>query len=268
MSLVQKISPNKLPVYHFKKLNYHTNTPYTDTRSATQLKQTIDYFTSNAPDIKEYAEKLKILPLKHMRIATDLLELSNKYLFFHPTINMKKKIGEKSIRENLVTDVITASKENPEALDLISSIIANTDTITSKYALYCMRDGFITNNKIAPQVEEISKHISQIHRINCCNYSLLNRYSRQIKFMTILNILISPHNKPENINLLYTKILPFVSTRTEDFIIKIPDFLKADTTYKKVAEKIDQLPKYLETTSHKNPFDIVSYITSNTPTTK
>lgn len=236
-----------------------------DTRTPQELVQTIEAYAQQIPEVKAFAGEIKQLKPKHMGTIADTIELS-QYHDMLPT-NIDLRMVDKSglsIREILIKDMVEASKSNPEAMELVDAIINNTDSITAKYALDCMRGGVLKNKNLAAQMSAAAKVIPEVAE-EALKGGYTMDYSKQEDFMNWIKLFVNPNAKPDKITALFKDLVAFTDKRSETFGIDVNKFIDSMASKEKMAENYKVLPDVLKMLGDKvKDFNIVDFVTKNT----
>ena len=236
-----------------------------DTRTKEELVQTIDYYTQRIPEMHEFAKEIKTLNPKHMGTVADTLELSTHQEMLPTYVNLgAKTTNGVSYREAIVKDMIEASKTNPEAMDLVDSIINNTDSITSKYALGMMSGGVLKNKELAKQMQATAQIVPNIAKETLKGGYMMD-YEKQENFMNMIKTFVNPNANPDKIKALFTDLAPATEKLEPDFNIYIDKFVNSSASMEKVKENIEVLPDVVKMLGDKvKDFDVVEFVTKNT----
>ena len=236
-----------------------------DTRTSQEIAQTIDYYTQKIPELTKFADEIKTLKHKHMGTIADTLELSEHNEFLYNTI----KLGEKSpngitYREKLVKDMVEASKTNPEAMELVDSVINSTDTLTSKYALAMMTGGILKNKDLAKQMQATAEIVPNIARETLQGGYTMD-YSKQENFMNMIKTFVNHNANPDKIKALFTELVPVTEKLEPNYDIYIDRFVNSSAPMEKVKENIKVLPDVVKMLGDKaQDMDVVEFVTKNT----
>ena len=232
-----------------------------DRRTSSQLRENIDYYAHINKEIRRFAKEIKELNPKHLGIICDTLELSNHKSMLTSLENGLDKLFKKATEDVLLPHMISASKKNPCAMDLAGAIIDNTDSITSKYALYSMSGGIMKNNEVSRQMLAVSKVIDHIAE-ETLQGSYKMDFSKQENFVEMLQTLIDKNAQPDNIKFLFKKLIPFTTERPEMFEIDVPKFISSKVDIEDVAAKLKMLTQLLNKKRIVlKDFDIADYLT-------
>lgn len=234
-----------------------------DRRTYNVLQNNIDYYAERIPEVKQFAQEIKTLNPKDLGTICDTLELHNYHAFLTKIEANLDEIYAKTLREKLLRQMVQSSKENPEGMDLVNAIINNTDSTTSKYALYTMSGGVLNDKSLARQLEATSKIVPEI-----ATETLQGGYtmdlSKQERFMNFIKIFVHPESQPDMIKFLFKKLVPFTDKRpeTEVFNIDVPAFVRSKADVEDVSARLKMLPEFLENIGDKfKDFNIVEFLT-------
>lgn len=245
----------------FEKMGAIKRTP--DTRTKEELVQTIDAYASQIPELKAFSKEIKGLNPKHMGTIADTIELSNYTELLPTNINLNNVNGV-NVRNILIKDMIEASKTNPKALELVDSIINNTDSTTSKYALASMSKGILKNKELAGHMAETAKVIPDIAKETLQGGYTMD-FSKQENFMNFVKTMVNPQTKPDKITALFKELIPFADSRPERFEVDVNKFLTSGASVEKMSENYKVLPDVLKGLGDKvKDFNLVDFITKNT----
>ena len=232
-----------------------------DRRTYNVLQNNIDYYAEKIPEIKQFAKEIKTLNPKDLGTICDTLELSEYHAMLTSVEAAVDKAYTKSLKEKLIPQMVKASKENPESMDLVNAVINNTDSTTSKYALYAMSGGILNNKELARQMNATSKIIPEIAKETLTGgYTMDLR--KQERFMDLVKSFVQPDAQPDMIKFLFQKLVPFTEKRPEQFSIDVIDFVNSKADVEDVSARLKMLPQFLENICEKfKDFDIVKFLT-------
>lgn len=237
-----------------------------DTRTFNQLTDSIDAYAQNIPEVKELAQQLKSLNPKYLGTICDTLELATNRELLNNSININAPLPQyknRCVREILIPDMLYASKENTEAMDLVNSIINNTDSITSKYALCCMIDGILKNKDLSRQMLATSKVVEDIAKETLSGAANID-YRHQANFMDFIKACVNSTTNPDKIQLMFKNIIPAVNKMENNLEIDLLAFLKSKVDNEDILARLKTLPKYLENIKEGlKDFDLVKYLTKS-----
>lgn len=234
-----------------------------DTRTYGQLQDTIDAYAQQIPEVKEFAKELKTLNPKDLGTICDTIELSNYHAFLSQVEANLDRVYSKTLKEKLLGQMVKSSKENPEGMDLVNSIINNTDSTTSKYALHVMSGGVLNDKNLARQMVATSKVVPEIAAETLQGGYTMD-LSKQERFMNFIKIFVQPDAQPDMIKFLFKKLVPFTDQRPQNevFNIDVPAFVNSKADVEDVAARLKMVPKFLENIGDKfRDFDIVEFLT-------
>lgn len=237
----------------------------TDTRTASELKHTIDAYVQRIPEIATFADDIKKLNPKHMGTIADTIELSQYHEMLPTNIDLKKVgSGGVSYRDAIIKDMVEASKTNPEAMELVDAIINNTDSITAKYALAEMSGGILKNKDVAKHMQETAKVVPDIAKETLGGGYLMD-YSKQENFMTWIKEMVNPDTKPDKITGIFKDLIPLTENLPQTFIINVNKYLISGAPKEKLAENYKVLPDVVKMLDGKaEKIDVVDFVTKNT----
>lgn len=234
-----------------------------DTRTKEQLVQTIEAYASKLPEIKEFAEKIKKLPQKHMGIIADTLELSTTYEFTMTPINLRD-INGKNYCPILINDMIEASEKNPEALELVDAVINNSDITASKYVLASMSGGILKNKNLATHMKETAKIIPELAE-QTLSGGYTGTFEKENNFLRHIQAFVNPETKIDKIVPLFQEIAKFCDERKEHFHLNAVDFIRSNVPLKTIMENLDTAKQVLDTANGKiRDFNLIDFILKNT----
>ena len=232
-----------------------------DCRTYNVLQNNIDYFADKIPEVKKFAKEIKTLNPKDLGTICDTLELAEYHAMLTPVEAAVDKAYSKSLKENLIPQMVKASKENPEGMDLVNAIINNTDSTTSKYALHVMSGGVLNNKSLARQMNATTKIVPEIAQETLSGGYTMD-LSKQERFMSFVKLFVQPDAQPDMIKFLFKKLIPFTDKRPERFGIDVVDFVNSKADVEDVSARLKMVPKFLENIGDKfKDFDIVKFLT-------
>lgn len=233
-----------------------------DTRTAEELVQTIDYYVERIPELQQFAKEIKTLSPKHMGLIADTLELSSYHAMLTENEANLDRAFSQVVKEKLVSQMIQASKENPEAMELIEAIINNTDSITSKYALYSMSGGILNMKEFAQHMKESAKVIGVIADETLKGGYTMD-FSKQERFMDFIKQFINQATISDKISFLFDEFIKLTDSINGVFNIDVPKFLRSTTPLAKVRENLAILPELVKNGLKPEQMDIVEFTTKN-----
>lgn len=232
-----------------------------DCRTYNVLQNNIDYYAQKIPEVKQFAKEIKTLNPKDLGTICDTLELAEYHALLTSVEAAVDKAYAKSLKENLIPQMVKASKENPEGMDLVNAVINNTDSITSKYALHVMSGGVLNDKSLARQMNATAKIMPEI-----AGETLSGGYtmdlSKQERFMSFVKSFVQPDAQPDMIKFLFKKLIPFTDKRPERFGIDVVEFVNSKADVEDVSARLKMIPEFLENIGDKfKDFDIVKFLT-------
>lgn len=256
---------NRLFTEAFQKMGAVSRRP--DTRTTEELVQTIDYYTERIPELKQFSKEIKSLNPKYMGTIADTMELSRFQEMLPTNINMAQMSQRGvSYRQAIIEDMIEASKTNPEAMELVDSIINNTDSTTMKYALCLMTGGILKNKELAKHMQETAKIVPDIAKDTLKGGYTMD-YSKQENFMEMIRTFVNPNAKPDKITALFKDLAAATDNLPQNlnFNIYMDKFVNSPTPLSQVRENIKVLPEVVKMLGEKvKSFDVVDFVTKNT----
>ncbi len=169
-----------------------------DTRTAQELKTTLEAYAQTLPEIAKFKKDIKALPMQHQGLVADVAELASSKIFLPTDVNMFEVVGKETVLERLVGDIIIASKKNPDALDCTQEIINNTGSTPAKWILSAMSGGIIKQEKAAKQFAATKEMIPIL-----AEHAFQGGYTADHKgaeyMVDCLKRLLTPEVKPESI---------------------------------------------------------------------
>ena len=232
-----------------------------DKRTPQQLKDTIEAYSESIPEIKKFVQDIKELSPKHIGTIADTFELASHDIMLMTDVKMRPYLPK------LIDDMIYASKNNPEGMELADAVINHTDSLTSKYALCSMSSGVLKDREVARQMHETSQVIPDIAQ-ETLGGGYLGDFSKQERFMDFVKSLVNPKTIPEKIKSLFGDIAAFASKRPEEEVyeINIPKYVQSPVSLDKIREKLNLLSKQLDSKEKtvKGNFDLVDFVLGGT----
>ena len=184
-----------------------------DSRSASQLKETIEAYCRQIPEIRQFVNDINKLPKRDIGVVADILELSEHDEPYYDDIDLSlEEINGEPARKKIVSEVIEASKNNPEALDLINSIINNIGAKPTKFFLMKMTDGTLLNKESAEQMKETAKVIPEVAYESFLGLDFFENAEDKI-FTNWLKTLIKPETRPDKITSLFKDLIGFAKNQ-------------------------------------------------------
>ena len=234
-----------------------------DRRTYNILQDNIDYYADKIPEVKQFAKELKTLNPKDLGTICDTLELNSYHALLTEVEANVDKAYSKTLREKLIPQMVKASKENPEGMDLIHAIINNTDSTTSKYALHVMSGGVLNDKSLAHQMAATTKVVPDIAKETLSGGYTMD-LSKQESFMSFIKSMVNKDTKSDKITSLFKDVVPFTEKRPETFEIDVLGYLTSKADVEDVRARLKMLPKVLESIGDKfKDFDLVKYLTKS-----
>ena len=234
-----------------------------DRRTYNILQDNIDYYADKIPEVKQFAKELKTLNPKDLGTICDTLELNSYHALLTEVEANVDKAYSKTLREKLIPQMVKASKENPEGMDLIHAIINNTDSTTSKYALHVMSGGVLNDKSLAHQFAATTKVVPDIAKETLSGGYTMD-LSKQESFMSFIKSMVNKDTKSDKITSLFRDVVPFTEKRPETFEIDVLGYLTSKADVEDVRARLKMLPKVLESIGDKfKDFDLVKYLTKS-----
>ena len=261
------VSVNKIPVTRLfqggsERIDYVKRDP--DNRTLKELKDTISAYSDKIPVVEKLASKIKELPKQHMGIVADTIELSQYSQLFAADVNLNQEQDGRNLLETILNSMIMASKYNPAGLNLIESVINNTDMLTSKFALYITSYGLILNNKLATHMEETAKVIPEIAQDTLISHNIFD-FSERIDFMKTIQSMVSEKVIPEKITSYYRDIMSFARYIPQSFKADRDMYMTSKTPMSQIKENLKILPQILGSRPKPSKtFNLVEFVTKNT----
>ena len=234
-----------------------------DTRTVGELTQTIDYYASKIPEVKQFANDIKSLSPKHIGLIADTLELSSYHALLTKIEAGLDNVFSQTAIEKLIPEMIKASKDNPEAMELVEAIINNTDAKTSKYALYSMSNGILNNKALAKHMSETAKITADIADETLDGMYQMD-FSKQNHFMNYIKLFVNPNTVPEKIVFLFKDFIKVTDSINGVFKIDVGAFVTSKVPLEKIRENLAMLPELAKKMGLKpEKIDTVEFVTKN-----
>ena len=233
-----------------------------DSRSLSQLKETIEAYCREIPEIQQFAKDINKLPKRDMGVVADILELSEYDAPYYDDIDLKDEVNGEPALKIIVNEVIKASKNNPEALTLINSIINNIGAKPIKFFLMKMTDGTLLNKDRAKQMKETAKVIPEIAYESFIGLDFDNMEEKN--FVSWIKTFTNPETKPDKITSLFNDIIGFAKTREENIFIDAVPYLHSDTSKETIRNNLKILNEIMNINKGQmNNVDLVSFVIKN-----
>lgn len=235
-----------------------------DTRTTGEVIATMEALAERNPDIKQFLAEIKKMPLEHMKLASDTMELARmSEMLSGPQIVMNRKHPQsgKTLLQSILEVLPKASKENPAALDFAQEVINNTDTTTSKYFLAAIKDAFL-KTELAEHLKAAKPMVKPIAEQTLAGGYTMD-FSKQESFVNFIATLVNKNANPDKI-----AFLPKLSRAVDDMPgvhpLYIGDFVKSNTPLKQVEENLETV-KDVAKLVHENgkSINIVDFVTKN-----
>ena len=206
-----------------------------DTRTAEELKSSIELWAKSNPEVKEFLPHLKEMNPKHLGLVADTIELANKKSMLPADLNLKSMTSKGKSLLGVLLDIFPrASKQNPNAMDFAQEVINNTDSITSKYFLWQTTGGVLENKKAAEHFKA-AKPLVELFAKETLNPPNPLSFENQGNFMFLIRNVINEDADPKKVSLIkeifekidnkgFLSVWDFVSSKAP--IEKINDNLK------------------------------------------
>lgn len=233
-----------------------------DTRTRKELLQTIDAYAQKNETVKSLSKEIKSLDDKSMGTIADLLELNRNRSLLTTTVSQVEKAYTQNINNNLIKDVILASKENPAGIKFIDSIINNTDSLTSKATLASLPQKYILNKSIAPQMEATAEVMPEIAK-EALDGKFFNPYelTAQKDFINYLNTFVNPENKPDKIKSIFSEVCKVCDRFKENIPIDLIGYLRSSAPMAQIRENLKAAEKVIKELGEKaKNFNIVDFL--------
>lgn len=269
MSILSKLNPLAAkPVTRGFNTGFNTigrlkRTP--DSRSRKELMQSIDAYSQNNETIKSLAKEIKSLDDKTIGTINDLLELSSSSELLTETVANVDKKFKQNVNKNLIKNIITASKENPDAIKFIDSVINNTDNLTSKAVLAGISKELLLNKNQARQLAATSEVMPNIAK-EALDGVFFNPYElkAQKDFIEYLNVFTAPSNKPDKIKSIFSEVCPICEKSKEPIPIDVIQYLQSSAPMTQIRENLKTAEEVIKNLGEKaKDFNIVEFITRN-----
>lgn len=243
----------------FSKMGHVKRKP--DTRTTKQLLENIEYYANICPEVAKFKNDLKQMNPAHLGLVSDICELANQTELLNTSINIKKPASNgKSLFEFLMETLPKASKENPESLELSQSIIDNTDSTASKYALGRLSPLYKCK-EAAPHIKATIPLVGAVAESTLGGGYLMD-FSKENKFVEGLMSLISPTVELDKLKILPQIIKLAEKTKAMCIIDAFP-FLNSKVNISKIVENMkvfETLDKNLEGKT----INLTDFLTHNT----
>lgn len=237
-----------------------------DTRSFKQLAANINGFAQDMPEIKEFLPELSKMDVKHLGLFSDVIELSRTNVLMSVNLNPKSPVKEATFLQNIIPDMIDASKNNPNALNFMKGIIDNTDELTSKFALVELSGGILRENSLAKHFKAATKLIPDVAKEVLPGFYTTN-LAKQKTFMELFKSLINPTAKIELLEMVPEAIETIRKTPLNDGVVfNIREFVRSNASVEKIKDNLKTLPEIVQGLFNKGTkvFDMDGYLTKNT----
>lgn len=236
-----------------------------DTRTPNQITQTLIAYSKKIPEVKKFITQLGKAPIETKRLATDVIELSQSKTMLLTDVSLTDKVNNKSFLEALLNDIIIAGKSNKPAVNFASTVINNTDNVTSKYFLRAASSGILKHSELGEHFSETSKIIPDIAQ-DTLGGGYTGDFSKQTEFMDIIKSLTHPKTNTQRIE-EFPKVIKSINELPQNRIydISIDDFTRSAAPKSQVADNLTTLKSYVKLMEDngKEP-NIMSYLTKNT----
>lgn len=226
-----------------------------DVRSKEQLLENIDYFAKKCPEVAQFKSELKAMNPKHIGLVSDICELATRDEMLPTAI----KLNGTQFFKFLMSKLPLASKENPESLDFIQTIINNTDSQVSKYALYSFepiyerKDAREHVKATTPLIESIAEQALQ------GGYQM--DYSKEKGFVNALASFISPEVHLDKLKLL-PEILKVAENSKAMGVIEAFPFLTNSTPVEKITKNLETF-KILDNNMKNKTINLTEFLENN-----
>ena len=237
-----------------------------DSRTRKELMQSIDAYSQNNETVKNLAKEIKTLDDKTIGTISDLLELASSSELLTEVVANIDKAYKQNVNSTLIKSVMTASKENPEAIKFIDSIINNTDPLTSKAVLAGIPKELILDKSIAKQLTATADVMPNIAK-EALDGVFFNPYElkAQKDFIEYLNVFTNPNNKPDKIESIFSEVCPVCDKSKETIPIDdIVQYLQSSAPMTQIRENLKTAEEVIKNLGEKaKNFNIIEFLTKN-----
>ena len=233
-----------------------------DTRTKTELLDTINAWAQKNPEIKAFLPKLKNVEDKHLGLVADVIELSNHSSFLPKDINLKgpTSLGV-SISEFFLNAISILSKENPNVLDFTQEVINNTDTITSKHFLWHASGKILFDKGVSEHFKAAKSLVEPFAKQSLANPSPILRDSED-QFMGLIKLVVNEDADAKKVAVL-GEAMKKVGDKAYFYI---DEFVTSKVPTEKVEDNLNTLEQVakLLNASEQKPMNAGEYLTRNT----
>ncbi len=235
-----------------------------DNRTASQISDNLEVYAQSVPAVRNFISDLRNLSFEHKALVSDVVERANSTAMLMTDIRLTAidpKTG-KSHLENLLGDIIYASKNNPYALSFLQQVLNNTDLSAAKYSLFSMSGGILKNTALAKHFAAAKSAIPMIAE-QTLSGGYLGTFEKEQNFINFIKVLINPSAKPQNIELL-NELKKTVEPLKNLKNIFLDTFVNSDVPVEKIKDNISTLPAVNEMFVHSGKlFDVNEFLAKN-----
>ena len=230
-----------------------------DTRTVDQLRQNIDYFAERHIEVAHFKNELKDMNPKYLGLASDICELAthgHKFLL-HGIKMQKEESGGINLFQFLMSILPTASKLNPESLDLTKAMIDNTGSGVSEYALNRLHWIF-TNKTAAQHMKALTPLVGEIAGATLSGAYTLEDVEEE-EFVNALTSFMDPKVSVDKLQLLPTIIGVAKQSKGKCYIDSL-DFAKSETPIDTIKLNLAAFPKLNSNFEEDEPINITDFL--------
>ena len=236
-----------------------------DNRTRQELIQTIEAYAQNNAVVKNLKNDILALDNKSIGTVADLLELSYNRELLTPLVSEVNRVYKETVNDNLIQNVIKASKENPKSIKFIDTIINKLDAFSAKYTLAVLPKEIMFDKKVEKQLDVVSDIVPNLAK-DTISKEFFNPYelNGQRGFVNYLTFFVNKDNEPQKIQFLFSNLIKLCDRFNERIGIDLDKFFSPKNSLNKMRDNMDSAEFVISKLGDKaENFNVVDFLTKN-----